>query len=294
MAGALDGTMTIDDGTMTIDDGVGRDRRRPPAGAGPALDCSGPVLFARYAYPPNALGYCGPPDAEALLEMAAEGSDRRGLEASAVRFDGAWPYLELIARCNGITDPLDRRVVEAYWIGNALLTRVPAGILTASLRGRFERQARQDFGAMADAVALGAPAHHSLHVFAVYPWVGLLRRGKEGPAMRVLDQCRVRWGTVANVDGWRVTVRTRALGFDGSRLVQGEERLESVRYGHDGVRLLGPLAAGDVVSLHWDWVCDRLSPGALRRLRACTARTVQAVNTLAVPGPAAICEALGA
>ena len=29
----------------------------------------GPVLFARYAYPPNALGYCGPDDPAALLGM---------------------------------------------------------------------------------------------------------------------------------------------------------------------------------------------------------------------------------
>ena len=34
---------------------------------------SGPALFARYAYAPNALGYCGPNDPSALLESAALG-----------------------------------------------------------------------------------------------------------------------------------------------------------------------------------------------------------------------------
>ena len=51
------------------------------------------------------------------------------------------------------------------------------------------------------------------------------------------------------------------------------------------------LRPGDVVSLHWDWVCDRLSPAALKWLRYCTLRNLAAVNSLAVPGPAAVCNA---
>ena len=33
----------------------------------------GPLLFARYAYPPNERGYCGPADSRALLEYGAAG-----------------------------------------------------------------------------------------------------------------------------------------------------------------------------------------------------------------------------
>ena len=97
----------------------------------------GPVLFARYAYPPNALGYCGPGDPAALLGMASEGVDLAGLSQQAVQFEGAWPYLELIAGCNGIREPLDRRVVEAYWTGNELVTHVPTSAFIASLDDRF-------------------------------------------------------------------------------------------------------------------------------------------------------------
>ena len=84
----------------------------------------GPVAFARFAYPPGALGYCGPADSSSLLTAAAEGTALRELSALAVRFGGAWPYLKLIASENGIDDPLDPLVVEAYWIGNELLERV--------------------------------------------------------------------------------------------------------------------------------------------------------------------------
>lgn len=241
----------------------------------------GPVLFARYAYPPNALGYCGPDDPAGLLRMGADGRAVDELARLASRFDGAWPYLELIAGCNGIADPLDRRVVEAYWVGNELLDRVPAATLMSWLSEHFWRPA----GPMVSPAMTAVP-HHSLHVFAVYPWLGLLRAGAEVPALRVLDRCRIRWGRVAAVRGDMVAVRERPLCFAGSRLGLGPARLGWARGSADGVGFAGPLSPGDMVSLHWDWVCDRLTPGALRWLVACTARNLRAVNGSPRPGPA--------
>jgi hypothetical protein len=246
---------------------------------------SGPVLFARYAYPPNALGYCGPGDPAALLGAAATADDRE-LGAMAERFEGAWPYLQLIAACNGLTEPLDRRVVEAYWVGNELLDRVPAGLLLSSLEHRFARRAGRDFPAIAQAAATATAPCHCFHVFAVYPWVGLLRAGMTGPALEVLDRCRVRWGTVTQVDGDLLTVHSRLLELDGSRLALGPPTSEVVRAAAGGLRLAGDLVPGDIVSLHWDWVCDRLAPPALARLRRFTASTLAAVNALPAPGPA--------
>ena len=106
---------------------------------------SGAELFARYAYPPNELGYCGPGEPAALLEAAVEGGQESLLAHLARQFEGAWPYLELIAGCNAVADPLDARVVEAYWIGNDLTRRVPPAILAASLDERFARRAEIDF-----------------------------------------------------------------------------------------------------------------------------------------------------
>ena len=83
--------------------------RTEPATGGGAL------LFARYAHPPNLLGYCGPIDHLAFFEQATDGVVDRGLGELAHAFDGAWPYLELIAAANRIRDPLDGAVVHAYW-----------------------------------------------------------------------------------------------------------------------------------------------------------------------------------
>lgn len=251
----------------------------------------GPVLFARYAYPPNALGFCGPADAADLFGTAAAGSDAGQLRHLATGFEGAWPYLELIAAANHITDPLDPRVVEAYWLGNALTQRVTPTLLASSLDDRFSRRAGARFDSLVGAVPDGGIPQHSFHVFAVYPWVGLLRAGRGDAPLQVLDQCRIRWGTVEAVTGDWATVRSRGLVFDGSRLTLGAERLEEVRHGEDGTGLIGRLTCGDVVALHWDWVCDRLTAQNLRWLRYCTLRNLAAVNAQAKPGPAVVCDA---
>ena len=97
---------------------------------------NGSLLFVRYAYPPNSLGYCGPADSTAFSEYGAAGVVDNGLVDLAKAFHGAWPYLELISSANGIRDPLDRRVVEAYWVGNRLLDRIPLARTADSMEER--------------------------------------------------------------------------------------------------------------------------------------------------------------
>jgi uncharacterized protein DUF6390 len=252
---------------------------------------SGAVAFASYAYPPNALGYCGPGDPAGLLGTAVEGHDLGALRAQAERFEGAWPYLQLIAGANGIDDPLDRRVVDAYWIGNSLLEGVTTPMLLAHLDERFQRRAGRSFTSVAEAVVTGGAAHHSFHVFAVYPWLGLLRAGREGAPMTVLDQCRVRWGTVLSVEGDLALVKSQGLTLRGHALVEGSPRVEQVRRSVDGMGFGPGLAPGDHVALHWDWICRRLSAPALERLIFWTRRSLHAVNTLPGARVAAACEA---
>ena len=53
------------------------------------------------------------------------------------------PLLESLtdwATANGIEDPLDLRVVDAYWIGNALSDRVDPVLMTKSIDARFRTQ----------------------------------------------------------------------------------------------------------------------------------------------------------
>jgi len=250
---------------------------------------AGPVRFARFAYPPNVLGYCGPNDPIALLQHADAGVAGADLSNLARQFAGAWPYLQLIAAASGRSDPLDAGVVEAYWLGNALLHRVQPGVFAAHLAERFEARAGRGIADIATLALLGAVPHHNFHVLAVYPWVGLLRAGStvEEP-MRVLNACRIRWGRVLSVDAMVADVAVAPLVWNGHSLQLGATQVESAMVASNQGSLAPTVRPGDIVALHWDWICDVLTDRQVRSLQTCTARILQMTNeALARPVAAA-------
>jgi len=248
----------------------------------------GPILFGRYAFPPNERGYCGPDRADELLERVAAGASGPELGEVARGFGGAWPYLEFIGECLGLP-PLNATVVRTYWLGGPQLARCGGRRLVDSLETRFKpRLSRLEFERLASAAIAGATPHHNFHVFGVYPWVGLLHGGMGDAPLQVLDRCRIRWGHVAEVHGDTAIVSCRALTWDGRRLALGPPMAETARLRRDGHALARDVEPGDWVSLHWDWVCDRLGPSELTHLRRTTAIELAAVGGVAYPAPARV------
>jgi len=239
----------------------------------------GPLLFARYAYPPNALGLCGIDRPRELLEYGATDTSDLGLAELARTFEGAWPYLTLIAGCNGIEDPLDARVVQAYWVGNELLDKVQASDLARHVDDRFRGRIGRAQEHLNDAIAAGAVPHHCFHVFAVYPWLGLLRTGVVDQPLHILDKCRITPALVqsAGADG-SLTVTARPLLWSDGRLTLGEPAPRTVRWQTDGLAFVTQPQPGEHVSLHWDFVCDRLSPHSARTLEVANQLAILAVN----------------
>lgn len=178
-------------------------------------------MFARYAYPPNELGYCGPADAAALLRREATAD----IERRARQFEGAWCYLQFLAETAGLPDPLDVRVVEAYWIGNELLELADPAALVERLTDRFRGQ----LGGTWREAARRALAHHSFQVFEVYPWAPMLRPDGNPTALSVLDRCRIRTGEVLTGGDEVATVRSRPLVWDGTATATGDWQEETVR-----------------------------------------------------------------
>ena len=248
----------------------------------------GALLFARFAYPPNALGLCGPDDSAALFQQAAEGIGDTGLRQLAQQFAGAWPYLELIAAANGIQDPLDRRVVEAYWLGNPLLSRVGTLRFGNSMEERFRFRSGSGWTHLAEALEFGARPHHNFHVFSIYPWVGLLSHGRSDQPLMVLDRCRIRWGRVVEA-GDLLVVETPRLKWANGTLSLAPPSREEVAWQQAGQSLMDRPKAGDWVALHWDWACQVLSPTSLHSLRAETALQLAIANrSVGHPGPAQV------
>lgn len=162
-----------------------------------------------------------------------------------------------------------------------------------SLDERFARRAGSAFVNVANAVPEGGVPHHSFHVFAVYPWLGLLRSGMRGPALDVIDRCRVRWGRVLSVDEDMAVVRTPRLAFENDRLrLTGATDVHVRRFVSQGEGEDTP-KVGDLVSVHWDWICETLTPVRARRLIRYTIGNLDAVNALSLPGPAIAASASG-
>ena len=233
---------------------------------------AGHALFARYAFPPNELGYCGPPDSEVLLVRR----DAAEVRHQAREFDGAWPYLSTIGAITG-SDPLDADVVRSYWIGGPLLRRVEPAALLSILRTAFQGQVT---GILKDVEPSPAVlAHHSFHVFVVYPWVRFLDRDS-ATAIRVLQNCRVRWGTVTAVESEHVVIDSCPLIVDDGRLRLGSAQAERVRWCRDGASLIAAPGLGSLVAAHWDWACDTLSGSDRDALAAATTATLTMVNEI--------------
>jgi hypothetical protein len=223
----------------------------------------GALLAAQYAFPPNRLELCGPPETAAMLDYLAEQTTDRGLEEILRRFAGAFPYLHFIAASNGIADPFDRRVVEAYWIGNDLLNGVRMSDFFRHLDERFQtRSPKKLFEMLLGQVPEGARPHHNFHVFAIP-----LRTGHvdAGHTLETLDACRISWGAVTAVLADELLVSRRPLVLDGDLLALGAPEVRAVRW-RSGGKAFSPAAPGDTVAIHWGCGCGRLSDAQRRAL----------------------------
>jgi len=229
----------------------------------------GYALFARFAFPPNELGYCGPGDAGALLGDY----DTDAQAAHARAFDGAWPYLAAIADAID-DDPLAEEVVRSYWVGGPLLDKVDPTALQSRLRAAFTGQVTGLLGELPHGHAL---AHHSFHVFVVYPWVRFLDRDPTTP-LQVLQDCRIRWGTVEAVEDDHATIVSRPLAFTDGLLHLGPPSVERVRWRKDGTSLALAPVCGDTVAAHWGWLCGALTESETAALAAATQTTLDLVN----------------
>jgi hypothetical protein len=242
--------------------------------APPAAPTSGLLLFIRYAFMPNHLGYCGGNENEVLLEHAVEGRPDPRLAPLLGKFTGAVPYLRTIAAANGIGDPFDPRVVEAYWIGNELLDGVEAGDLYRALEERFGRHLPAK---VRDQVLRkppsGAKPYHLFHVLDVYRHLEA-----DSVGMAAMENCRISWGQVKEVDGASFTFDRRPLTMAGGKLALGQARAERVLRSFEGRGFADTLAPGDWVSIHWGWICETLDARRLANLRRASAAALALAN----------------
>ncbi|MDD5032957.1 MAG: DUF6390 family protein [Candidatus Pacebacteria bacterium] len=228
---------------------------------------NGLQLFIKYALPPNVLGYCGP---EGLSAQKNNAEELRNLLS---RFEGAVPYLRLIALSNGIKDEFDERVVEAYWLGNDLLLNVLNKDLYDSIEERFEKKMKnKEWRWLVSQSIPQAKPHHVFHVFEIYRRAGLLRSGAKDKILETMDNCRIGWGTVKSINGGFALVAYSPLEFREKKLCFGKSTAKNFLLLDPSVKI------GDEVSFHWNHVCDKITPDQKRNLAYWTDFHLKLVN----------------
>jgi hypothetical protein len=250
----------------------------------------GVALCSRFSIATNRLAYCGPADAEpALYDAIVTGRGSPRAREALSRFEALMPYLEAIAAANG-REPLDRDVVEAYWIGNDLLAAVDRrrfeellGALTR--RGLPRSVARR----LVEHLPAEPLAHHAFHV--AFVGVGAVT-GHVPTTVPNVEACRPAWAEVVRATGEHLYVRGPSVRADGLRLTVDGSVERALAY---DPKVVPEASVGMSVAVHWSWPALRLEPEAVARLELWTRRSIAAANealpALGVAFDAAVPEA---
>jgi Family of unknown function (DUF6390) len=236
-------------------------------------DTGGVEMFARYAYAPNALGYCGPPLGATLRDGSVDEVRR-----AATKFSGAWPYLRVLSTLTGIADPLDYRLVESYWLGGGVGADLDPKDFFDALLAIIGPQAGRYWSHLTPQLGCEAAGNHCFHVFGVYPWTRFLGRGLDEHPMGVLDNCRITWGTVISRAGDDIEVLSQKLIWDGQALTLSEPSARALQVWADGYSAVPDVAVGDEVAVHWGRLCGRLQPDQVRALADSTDRQLRVTS----------------
>jgi hypothetical protein len=238
----------------------------------------GVALAARFSLATSRREFCGPTGAaESLFATAVSGARSGESRSALLRFEALAPYLEALGARHGL-DPLDARVVEAYWIGNDLLEgfdrsdfeRLLDRLTTRGLPRSIARRLREHLPSH-------PLAHHAFHTSFV--GVGAVT-GHVPTTLPNLEECRPALARVSAVEERSLVVERPRLEVHDGRLVLGPARSERVPREPE---LLPEVAPGDAVALHWGLVATVLSPGQARRLAEYSERSWRAANE-ALPG----------
>jgi len=238
----------------------------------------GILRCSRYAFGPNRLHYCGPDANSEIRSYIEEGVADPGLEKLMSQFRTMFPYLRHIAEANGIHNPFDTRVVEAYWIGNDLLENIGEQKFYRHLIEDHEvkkKVSAKSFSYMTEGIGKGAVPHHSFHVFEIWRYTG---DHEKGEMLFQMDECRVSWGTVTAVNGPAITVQSEPLLYAQGKLFLGTPTEKKLARRLEAEYDIEQIKPGDIVSIHWSVPCEVITERQAAMLRKYTLRHIALTN----------------
>ncbi|MBS3131139.1 hypothetical protein J4212_01785 [Candidatus Woesearchaeota archaeon] len=190
-----------------------------------------------------------------------------------LRFEGLYPYFSTIAEASG-KDIFDYEVVEAYWIGNALLDKLDDSDLRKIIDRLVKRGLPKSFGEkLKEKMPSGLAAHHNFNV--MYVGVGMLT-GSVPTSIQNMENCRISYGRVLEVlPSDKLIVDSNILKKENNKIKIIENQTKTAVYLPE---LLPGIKAGDYVALHWGFAPMVLDEEQLRNLKKYSDNTINSIN----------------
>ena len=227
-----------------------------------------------YGFVPNQLGLCGPEDRKKKKIISRYLGGEKKLEGEIKKilkdFKGAYPYYRLIAHSNKINNPLDEKVVEAYWTGNELLNKVKVCDFRKMMKSEFLPMGKMPRGKIENLPETAFP-FHNFHVLFIGSATGRFKETKKG-----LDLCRISWGEVIKIEKDKITVRRQPLKF-GKKLTLGKLADRVISWDK---KIVLSAKRGDWLSIHWNNAAEKLNKEKLENIRKYTAKVIKIINKI--------------
>lgn len=230
------------------------------------MDPTGLILCSRFAYPPNALSLCGPNKKIDLNWYATSGNIDQGEVEILTQFSTLYPYLRLIAQENKLNDPFDKRVVEAYWLGNDLLNNIKTKHLGNHLFDDLllkKKLTRKQQSILQKKLCANILPCHAFHVLNIYKRTGNLN---DLYTLQTMDACLINYGKVIKILSDSMIIKTQPLVLLQEKVVFGPVRQRSIIFQGKKDCMVNSVEAGDFVSCHWGYFCNKLTQRQLQNL----------------------------
>jgi hydrogenase maturation factor len=238
---------------------------------------SGPKIAALYGLIPNKLGLCGPQQ-DLLKKFIAGKISIPEIIPILKKFEAAYAYYQLIAQKNKITSPFNKKVVEAYWLGNKLLDKFTASDLRKLINERFCRPGllfKKEAARRASLVPENSKPHHSFHVLVL----GSITDSVDFTGKTKLkDICRIAWGRVVKKSKIKnqkskITVSYNPL-IGKNKIKFGPPIRKDINWDKE---ILPKVKIGDWVSFHWNFAIQKLNEENIINLYKYTQNTLNSL-----------------
>ena len=234
------------------------------------MDTKALQLAARFALPPNSLGYCGKGSAPEKFKGCVTNGKCAGVGEEIDKFIVLGPYLKTLEKITGLSR-FSHSVVEAYWLGNNELKKAKVDDYEILLKAFAKQGVPLWF--VKDLESKVPQRFIPFHLFQILH-VGVGRASGAVPFnLDSINNCMIRWGRVEKISKDKLTVNLNSLKKIGKKY---NLTIKKGRYSYRPDFLKG-LKRGDIVAVHWKQVVKKLTNNEVNNLSFWTQEVINSI-----------------